>query len=169
MSYKPTERQPWGWFCASFSKNAAGFFFGFFVARKNPIFFPQEEWSPSPSRGDGGAVGRALLAVAGKCLVLTYLGIRVRACGDGAERRLHRACAVQWRRAQEDWAGSTFGFWNGEIALGVSFSRNQTEKKVDNKSSTLFFCQWAKRLLIFIVFIFLFFVSGQTVKKLKVP
>jgi hypothetical protein len=71
------------------------------VARKNPIFFPQEEWSPSPSRGDGGAVGRALLEVAGKCLVLTGLGSRVRACGDGAERRLHRACAMPRRRSKK--------------------------------------------------------------------
>ena len=71
------------------------------MARKNPIFFPQEEWSPSPSRGDGGAVGRALLEVAGKCLVLTGLGSWVRACGDGAERRLHHACAVPRRRSKK--------------------------------------------------------------------
>jgi hypothetical protein len=81
------------------------------VARKNPKIFPHEEWSPSPSRGDGGAVGRALLAVAGKCLVLTGLGSRVRAYGDGAERRLHRACAVPRRRSKKmGWIDVGFHF-----------------------------------------------------------
>ena len=99
------------------------------MARKNPIFFPQEEWSPSPSRGDGGAVGRALLAVAGKCLVLPGLGSRVRSCDDGAERRLHRACAVPRRRSKKMgwyvWFSLSF-FAKREEQTSFLFGQNET-------------------------------------------
>ena len=100
------------------------------MARKNPKIFPHEEWSPSPSRGDGGAVGRALLAVAGKCLVLPGLGSRVRSCDDGAERRLHRACAVPRRRSKKmGWIDvwvSLFFFAKREEQTSFLFGQNET-------------------------------------------